>query len=232
MSNKGDISEIFVSIQGEGIFVGVRQLFIRFSRCNLRCWYCDTELGSKVCRDFITGIEMENPVSSEYVSDVIGRDLRVHSVSLTGGEPLLYADFIRSIDFHGRRVYLETNMTLPEEAKKLRFVDFVAGDLKIREAFGCEVEYDEILNRTVRCFKVLRNTSRRRTFCKIVLPPEFDVDDILSSAEQIGKYVSSFVLQPVFGTSVGDKIFELQEKLIELGDTRIIPQVHKLMGLK
>ncbi|HPX77174.1 MAG TPA: 7-carboxy-7-deazaguanine synthase QueE, partial [Methanobacterium sp.] len=36
------ISEIFSSIQGEGKLVGRRQVFIRFSGCNLTCNYCDT----------------------------------------------------------------------------------------------------------------------------------------------------------------------------------------------
>jgi len=38
-----DIAEIFSSIQGEGLYVGRRQIFIRFCGCNLNCRYCDTE---------------------------------------------------------------------------------------------------------------------------------------------------------------------------------------------
>ena len=37
------IREIFTSIQGEGPFVGYKQLFVRFSKCNLNCKYCDTD---------------------------------------------------------------------------------------------------------------------------------------------------------------------------------------------
>ena len=42
-----NIIEIFSSIQGEGKYVGYRQVFIRFSGCNLHCTYCDTKLGVK-----------------------------------------------------------------------------------------------------------------------------------------------------------------------------------------
>ena len=35
--------EVFSSFQGEGLYVGQRQLFIRFAGCNLRCRFCDTE---------------------------------------------------------------------------------------------------------------------------------------------------------------------------------------------
>ena len=37
------IVEIFSSIQGEGLLVGRRQIFVRFAGCNLDCNYCDTE---------------------------------------------------------------------------------------------------------------------------------------------------------------------------------------------
>ena len=37
------INEIFYSIQGEGYFTGTPTVFVRFSGCNLRCPFCDTE---------------------------------------------------------------------------------------------------------------------------------------------------------------------------------------------
>src|SRR6476620_8725923 len=39
---KGYLSEIFVSFQGEGLYTGRRQLFLRLSGCHMRCRYCDT----------------------------------------------------------------------------------------------------------------------------------------------------------------------------------------------
>ncbi len=39
---KAPIREIFVSVQGEGPYVGYRQAFVRFPKCNLECLYCDT----------------------------------------------------------------------------------------------------------------------------------------------------------------------------------------------
>ncbi|MEM1579128.1 MAG: 7-carboxy-7-deazaguanine synthase QueE [Archaeoglobaceae archaeon] len=223
----GKITEIFESIQGEGIFVGVRQLFIRFSGCNLSCFYCDTLRDSEFCRDEVMGRVLKNPISSDYVQKLID-SATVHSISLTGGEPMLQADFIKSLK-KTRPFYLETNMTLPQMAKKLRFVDFVAGDLKVREARIAN--YEDVLERTFKCFKILRNSRKRITFCKIVLPEHFNEEEVINSAMQIRDFVFCFTLQPVFGVAL-ENIFKLQKKMIKLADVRVVPQIHKLLGVK
>ena len=43
MTDKIKIKEIFDSIQGEGPYVGEKQLFVRTTKCNLNCKYCDTD---------------------------------------------------------------------------------------------------------------------------------------------------------------------------------------------
>jgi 7-carboxy-7-deazaguanine synthase len=223
----GRISEIFESVQGEGILVGVRQLFVRFCGCNLNCYYCDTVKDSEFCSDHSTGERLRNPISAEYVQKRID-SAKVHSVSFTGGEPLLHADFIKALN-KTKPFYLESNMSIPEKAKRLRFVDFVAGDLKVKES-GVS-NYEILLENTFKSFKILRNTRKRRTFCKIVLPSEFNEEEVLNSSIQIRDYVECFVLQPVFGSRL-QNIFKLQEKMIEFVDARVIPQVHKYMGVR
>ena len=83
MQNKVLIKEIFESIQGEGPYIGVNQLFIRFSSCNLHCEYCDT--------DFKTDLKEYN---IEDLLCEINKYENIHSVSLTGGEPLIESDFL------------------------------------------------------------------------------------------------------------------------------------------
>ena len=94
------IIEMFSSIQGEGKYVGCRQVFVRFAGCNLACRYCDTEnapakhrvcqvethAGSRAFR------EEKNPLSLAQAAEEINRLLREvphQAVSFTGGEPLL-----------------------------------------------------------------------------------------------------------------------------------------------
>ncbi len=226
---RAELSEIFTSIQGEGILLGVKQLFVRFSKCNLNCYYCDTPKDSKFCRDHVRGKTLRNPIDLEYVEGV-AKSVKVHSISWTGGEPLLYADFIRNFEkIHP--FYLESNMTLPDEAKKVRnLVDYVAGDFKVRFVLK-NVDYEEVFENTVRCFKILRNTRKRLTFCKVVLPSNFPLDEVVQSVYSIKDYVSAVVLQPVFGENV-KSLLELQDRLIEICDVRVIPQVHKYLGLR
>jgi 7-carboxy-7-deazaguanine synthase len=95
------INEIFHSIQGESIHVGIPCVFVRLSGCNLRCSYCDTayayEEGKKMDVDDIL-----NPVSS----------FKCPVVEVTGGEPLTQKDtplLINRLLDVGYRVMLETN---------------------------------------------------------------------------------------------------------------------------
>lgn len=72
------INEIYYSIQGEGTQAGLPCVFVRFTYCNLRCTYCDTEYA------FYDGKEMS-------VEEIINEIKRFNCklVEITGGEPLV-----------------------------------------------------------------------------------------------------------------------------------------------
>ena len=114
------ITEIFSSIQGEGMRVGERHIFVRFNGCNLSCSYCDTLQGKnagipytlKQCLHAITHVPFP---------------YHLHTcVSFTGGEPLLASSFIKhmspAIHERGLLVYLETNGTLPKNLRTLSII--------------------------------------------------------------------------------------------------------------
>ncbi|MDI6654997.1 MAG: 7-carboxy-7-deazaguanine synthase QueE [Candidatus Hydrothermarchaeota archaeon] len=223
---KAPVREIFCSVQGEGPYVGVRQVFVRFEGCNLNCIYCDTPQKGK-----------NTPLSPEQVSEIVQGYGKVHSISLTGGEPLLYADFIKALKVDAP-LYLETNMTLPENAREVKdLVRYVAGDLKLKEGLDKGSNYEEIYERTVRSFEILRANARRDCFCKIVVLKDSRVEEILGRLEQVRDCVSCIVLQPV--TPYGKvkerpsmkQMLELQKELSRFVDVRIIPQTHKILGV-
>ena len=122
------IKEIFTSIQGEGPFIGYKQLFIRFCYCNLNCKYCDTDFSSDNAKE----------VSPEEILSVINKATDCHSVSLTGGEPLLYKDFIKEFaPACNIPLYLETNGTLSESLKEIiDYLTFISADIKLPSVAG------------------------------------------------------------------------------------------------
>ncbi|MDR0911235.1 MAG: 7-carboxy-7-deazaguanine synthase QueE [Methanobrevibacter sp.] len=146
---KAPIVEIFSSFQGEGLLIGRRQIFIRFAGCNLNCIYCDTQI-SRNSNDF-DFFSVDELI--EKINNLITPDL--HSISITGGEPTLYIDFINNlIEKIDYPVLLETNGSLPEEIakfKKNNNNDLVSLDIKLPEfinnqkIYKCEIESIKIL---------------------------------------------------------------------------------------
>lgn len=99
------INEIFFSLQGEGYHTGQAAVFVRFSGCNLRCPFCDT--------DFSQSTDM---TVADIVAEVqrLSPDPRV-LVILTGGEPSLQTDdtLINALRATGKTLCIETNGTHP-----------------------------------------------------------------------------------------------------------------------
>jgi len=79
------VSEIFHSLQGEGLLAGVPSVFVRFSGCNLRCAWCDTPYASWQP----TGETLDaDGVLARMEACGGGATSRTHAV-LTGGEPMI-----------------------------------------------------------------------------------------------------------------------------------------------
>lgn len=100
------IHEIFESIQGEGIWLGMPSHFIRVAGCNLRCRWCDT-VRARSMRD---SVEWS-------VDELVQRALvaSMQHVVITGGEPTQYAeelkDLCKELRRAGKTVTVESNAT-------------------------------------------------------------------------------------------------------------------------
>lgn len=243
------LTEIFSAIQGEGALVGERQVFVRLAGCNIRCTYCDQpeslELRSGPCRIEATAGRrdwaiVDGPVSFAEVASAVDRlwsSLPHHSVSITGGEPLVQAvrlaRVLPALSSGGRRVMLETNGTLPKAlAAVLEWISHVSMDVKLDSVDGQGVDLE--VHR-----RFLELASRKRVFVKIVVGASTDLDQLREAVrmvDEVSPEIEVF-LQPVspFGTvevAPGpDQVLGMQEAaLLEHARVRVVPQTHRLIG--
>lgn len=220
--SKVNIKEIFASIQGEGPYIGYKQLFIRFCKCNLNCKYCDT--------DFIA--ENSSSYSVQELVNEVNRNLDCHSVSLTGGEPLLSTNFLKEfLPECPLPVYLETNATLYNELKQItNYIDFIAADIKLPSCTGLKPYWKEH-------DLFFKEAAAKKVFAKIVFDKNITDEEIELSAELGNKYNIELILQPkntetfvkpdmVFVNQLLDKFLKIHKKV------RVIPQVHKILEVR
>ena len=221
--NKVLIKEIFESIQGEGPYIGYKQLFVRFCNCNLKCNYCDTEFSSD------SGF-ME--YSACELADIVNQFNNVHSISLTGGEPLLACDFLKEfLPLINKKIYLETNATLAQKLVELKpFISIISADIKLESATGIKdtFKFHD---------KFFKNCAGIETFAKIVFNENITDDEISSCCILGNKYNIPLILQPEMN---GNKIAvsaEFSQKLLDkffdnYDNVRLIPQVHKFLNVR
>ncbi len=239
--------EIFSSIQGEGMLVGLRQVFLRFHGCNLRCLYCDTVTpeaplqcqmeGTPGRRDFIA---VANPVPLSRLTTLFAGWQRGwpgihHSISLTGGEPLLLHELLREwlpLLKTYLPIYLETNGVLHAElASVIADLQHIGMDIKLPSTSGCTDLWAHHR-------QFLAIAAQKKVFVKAVINAATEDWEIIKAAEIVAAVDKDIplILQPVTGrTGTIDlspiKMLELQEVACRyLNEVRVIPQTHKLMG--
>ena len=116
------ISEIFHSIQGEGLLLGVPSVFVRTSGCNLRCRWCDTPYAS-------WNPEGEEMSLEEILCRIRGYDCR--HVVLTGGEPMVASGIwalATALRAEGKHITIETAATVSPQIDEMA-IPFDLGSL-------------------------------------------------------------------------------------------------------
>ncbi|MBZ9571408.1 7-carboxy-7-deazaguanine synthase QueE [Methanobrevibacter sp. TMH8] len=230
---KAPIIEIFSSFQGEGLWIGRRQIFVRFAGCNLDCNYCDTPES----RSSDNGISMTVDEVLEKIERLKTPDL--HSISFTGGEPLLYSEFInqlvQKIDI---KIMIETNGTLPNSFRNINKMDCVSLDIKLSEHFGKDT-YESIFEKELDSVKLLiqQNT---KLYCKLVVSPSTDLNVLRKITKRLSEEVKNnsipIVIQPVSPIeqwkNSSNKLFTFSEVIGEYMEVLIIPQTHKLLNIE
>lgn len=248
MTKDTNIIEIFSSVQGEGQYVGCRQIFIRFALCNLKCLYCDTAFKTqKYCNleEVPTSgkfAKIENPISSEKLISIINEfdDFNHHSISLTGGEPLLNTEFLKSFlkilkKQNPYTIYLETNGTLYNNLEEvIDLTDIISMDIKLESSTNAITPWD-----SHKKFIEVATKYNKELFTKIVVTTQITNLEIQNVIELIKNqpYEIPVILQPVDSKDkklIPDSktLVQIQDTMLEkLDDVRIIPQTHKFLNL-
>jgi 7-carboxy-7-deazaguanine synthase len=204
-----NINEIFLSIQGEGLYTGKKMIFVRTEYCNLRCSWCDTKYS------FYEGKEMS---IDEIIAAVENLNVN-HStkwVCITGGEPLLQREVQTLID-----KLSETYFILLETSGSIDIKRFIPNYWKVRKDIDFKLPSSGM-------YRKFNNNNlmyiNQDDYIKFVVK---DINDFNVAMEEIDKIDShiNIVIQPVYGTDIEWLAHEFIEKAPQ--NARLMLQEHK-----
>ncbi|MCC6047067.1 MAG: 7-carboxy-7-deazaguanine synthase QueE [Desulfurococcaceae archaeon] len=196
------VSEVFVSVQGEGPSLGRPAVFLRLSGCNLSCTWCDTKYA------WYGGEELSVDVVAERVLDLLRRYRGVSLLVVTGGEPLLQSEELAELLARLRReipyleVEVETNGTVDPRAV-IDYVDRLIVSPKLSNS-GLPEEVRRVSEGVI---EVIR-TRRDRVYVKVVVEGPEDTEELLRLVKELGVDRDRVYLMPQAST-----IGELRHKL-------------------
>lgn len=82
------MNEIFTSVQGEGAQIGRPVIFTRVSKCNMSCYFCDTNYQPVWLE--LTSEQLMTKIEMEFHDSFQAGIMNEPAVLLTGGEPSIY----------------------------------------------------------------------------------------------------------------------------------------------
>lgn len=226
------ITEIFSSLQGEGPRMGERHIFIRFEACHMACAYCD-EKGKKARELSLADILRE-------VARLERRFGPHACVSLTGGEPLLDADFLKllcpALKKRKFRVLLETSGVLWRQLSKvIGGCDVIGMDLKLPSVTRQKDFFEDHR-------KFLGIAKRKETYIKVVISKTVDVREYARHLRMVSQvaFRTPVFLQPM---SRGKRVYpdpalmrfldQLQRTGAKmLSDVRVGIQLQKVINIR
>jgi len=240
------LSELFVSVQGEGSRAGQRHLFVRFAGCNVRCRYCDTPESlvrvAECSIDWPDGRRerVANPVPGErlagWIETFCRTDPSISMIAFTGGEPLVQRRFLEAF-LHERQLprplLLETNALICDRIEAIAArTSVVSADIKLPSAEGIPrwSEHERFFSRC----------RPERIDAKIVVgddTPESEVDE---AARLVARWSPDAVvfLQPMTDLASGRwriseaRLWRLAALASRHVPVRLRPQLHRLIGMR
>lgn len=232
------VSEIFKSIEGEGLRTGLAAVFVRLHGCNLRCSYCDSMYAVEG-NDFKTMSVDEVFAAVEFHRN----ESSVKCVTLTGGEPLLHPgvdELLTKFSKAGYLVNIETNGTVPckwqlpglfytmdwkcqssgmSSKMKMENMETLGSQDVLKFVVGSVEDLDE-------AEKVVAELSHRKTS---------RCGDNVSATESVAGSVATSMphifISPVFGKLSNEHIVNwmLASKVMTANNARFQVQLHKIV---
>lgn len=209
------INELFYSIQGEGILIGVPHVFIRLAGCNLACKWCDTKYA---------WVERKEMTEEEILKQVLGYPTKY--VCITGGEPLIQniEPLLEKLKSLGYFITIETNCTLFKE-ELLPYVDLWSLSPKFASS-GNEPNM-EVLKKFI-------EKAPSEIQIKFVISTKEDylgALDVMKSSPAISEKQIPIIFQPEYYSKnlkdlVDDVLSDIAFKDFEI---RVLPQLHKVV---
>lgn len=231
------LSEIFTSVEGEGILYGTKTLFVRLAGCPFSCFYCDTPESLPLD----SGTEYTISEAAQLIDDSL-QD-HTYKVNFTGGDPLIQHEAVSSLAEHTRGkgvlTYLESSCFDSRRFEHvLPHIDIAKIEFKTRDSEFVDAQhYGQLHEQAVKCL-ALAVSAGRTVYIKIIVSSKTTIQEMSRMASTVFDTVkhndiSGFVIQPVYGR--GAPSLELLLAMYDAvrpiyADVRVIPQLHKLIN--
>lgn len=233
------LSEIFTSIEGEGILFGTKTMFVRLAGCPLKCHWCDTP--------YALPLDSGSDYSIDEVKKIISDSLHpnTYKVNFTGGEPLVQHEAVielaRFVRQKGIKTYLESACyDSGRFAKVLPHIDLVKVEFKLKDSKVVdEKHYGGLLQSELDCLK-LAIASGKTTYIKVVVTNSSSLKEFKELVLEVFRAarpaeIAGFIIQPSYKIDEPtlDVLFGFYDAVYPIYDQiRVVPQLHKIIGVR
>ncbi len=241
MLNQIHLSEIFTSIEGEGILFGTKTMFIRFAGCHLKCYWCDTPYALEIKG----GKKYSFPDAKKIIDDNLQPN--TYKVNFTGGEPLLQYEAVKELARYIKEkndkifTYIESSCYDYNRFNEiLPFIDICKVEFKMSDSNAVDYKHhDNLINNELECLKIAIQ-NKKLTYIKIVITSLTNISEFKGLIEKIFSKINKadltgFIIQPTtsFNEPSMKKLLEFYDIVYPFyNEVRVVPQLHKLIGAR
>ncbi len=236
---KVNLSEIFTSIEGEGILFGTKTMFVRLAGCPLKCHWCDTT--------YALSFDSGTQYGLDEVKAMISTSLlpNTYKVNFTGGEPLVQHEAVieiaRFIQEKGIRTYIESAcFDSSRFAKVLPYIDICKIEFKMKDSGAVDGRhYDNLVRNELECLEASIK-AKKVTYIKVVVTNSTDPEEFAGLVARIfktvqGSKLAGFIIQPSHNVDEPslERLFSFYDAVYPFyPEVRIVPQMHKMIGAR